>query len=126
MKPTIDFNRIEPHQAAIHERLVNWSDCYRVRYGGKMHPMWRYFKSGARQWHQPEMRKTVDTADAAFIEKQMRHLPTKHREVLVWFYFDNATPAVARRAFGLPYDSLYRHLRDCRQMVINLVDRSAA
>ena len=120
-KPTIDFNRIEPHQAAIHERLVNWSDCYRVRYGGTMHPMWRYFKSGARQWHQPEMRKTVDTADAAFIEKQMRHLPTKHRDVLVYFYFDNAPLALARKAFGLTYEGLWIHLRDCRQMLINRI-----
>ena len=116
-----DFNQVAQHQVAIHERLVNWSNCYRVHYGGKMHPMWRYFKSSARQWHQPEMRRTVDTADAAVIEKKMRHLPEKHRAVLVWFYFDNASPAAARKAFGLTYEGLWIHLRDCRQMLINLL-----
>jgi len=126
MKPAIDFARVEEHQLPIHKRLLNWRDCYIVRSGGKIHPMWRYAKSNSRQWHPPEIRATVDMEDAAVLEKVMRHLPEKHRDVLVWFYFDAASPAVARRAFGLPYDSLYRHLRDCRQMVINLVDRSAA
>ena len=121
-KPTIDFARVEPHQSAIHDRLRNWARWCAVRPQSRVHPMWMHCKSNAWQWHTPEHRETCDLIDAQAIEKVVGTLPTKHRSAVRWCYVYRFAPAIAVRELGLSYDGLYQHVRDARQMVINLVD----
>ena len=119
-KPTIDFNRIEPHQAAIHERLVNWANWVAVRPHSRVQPMFRYYRP-AQHWEAKEFRAPCDLTDAQAIEKVVGTLPPKHREAVRWAYVWRRSPAVMVRELGLTYDGLYKHVRDGRQMVLNLV-----
>lgn len=50
-------------------------------------------------------------------------LPTKHRAAVRWSCVYRNTPAIATRELGFTYDGFYKHIRDSRQMVMNLVDR---
>lgn len=125
MKPTIDFARVEPHQTAIHDRLRNWARWVVVRPQSRVHPMFRYYRP-AQHWEPKEFRETCDILDAAAMEKIVYKLPEWHREAIRWWYVYGGPPSRACKALGLSYDGLYRHLRDGRQMLMNLVVRSAA
>ncbi len=120
--PPPDFARVEPHQLPIHERLRNWARWCCVRPQSQVHPMFRNYRSHAWQWHTPEHRETCDLIDAQALEKVVSTLPTKHRAAVRWAYVWRFTPAIAVREYGLTYDGLYKHVRDGRQMVMNLVD----
>ena len=122
MKPTPDFARVEPHQIAIHDRLRNWARWCAVRPQSRVHPMWMNARSNAWQWHTPEHRETCDLIDAQALEKVVGTLPPKRRAAVRWAYVWRHSPAVMVRELGLTYDGLYRHLRDGRQMILNLVD----
>lgn len=121
-KPAIDFARVEEHQHAIHDRLRNWARWVVVRPQSRIHPMFAQYRSHAWQWHTPEHRETCDLIDAQALEKVVGTLPTKHRAAVRWCYVYRCSPAIAAREIGLSYDGLYRHVRDGRQMVLNLVD----
>ena len=125
-KATIDFSRVEPNQIAIHDRLRNWARWVTPRTGNTVSPMFRGYRSHAWQWHTPEIRETCDMLDAQAIEKTVSKLPEKHRTAVRWAYVYRCTPAIACRELGLSYDGLYRHLRDGRQMLANLVPNHSA
>lgn len=120
---TTDFNHIEPHQAAIHERLRNWSRWVAVRPSSRVHPMFKYYR--ARQpWEPKEFREPCDLIDAQALEKIVGQLPPDHAFALRWAYVWRMSVGDARRAIGVSNDGLYRYLRDGRQMVLNLTERS--
>lgn len=121
MKQQIDFARVEEHQIGIHERLRNWARWCSVRPQTRVHPMFRNYRSHAWQWSTPEVRETCDLIDAQALEKVVSTLPIKHRAAVRWSYVYRASPAIACRELGLSYDGLYRHVRDGRQMCMNLV-----
>lgn len=121
-KQAIDFAKVEPHQHAIHERLRNWAMWVVPRAGYAISPMFRGYRSHAWQWHTPEIRETCDMLDAQAIEKLVGGLPPKHRSAVRWAYVYRVTPAIAARELGLSYEGLFKHLRDGRQMLMNLVD----
>lgn len=116
-----DFNRVEPHQAAIHERLRNWARWVSVRPYSRVQPMFRYYRP-AQHWHEKEFREPCDTLDAAVVEKIVGGLPPDHAFALRWFYVWRMTIGDARRAIGVSSAGLHRYLRDGRQMVINLTE----
>lgn len=121
MKPQHpDFHHIEPHQLAIHDRLVNWAMWVQVRPHSIVQPMWRQYRSNAWQWHPKEYRPSCDTLDAAAMEKIVATLPPDHAFALRWYYVWRMTIGDARRAIGVSSEGLKRYLRDGRQMVINL------
>jgi hypothetical protein len=121
-KPTIDFNRVEPHQQAIHDRLVNWDMWVRVRHHSIVQPMWKQYRSNAWQWHPKEFRPTCDILDAQFIEKAVSRLPRDYAMALRCHYVYNPPLAVIRRELATTTPGVYRMVRDARQMLINLVD----
>ena len=123
MKPTPpDFARVEEHQLPIHERLRNWARWCSVRPRSQIQPMFRQYRSHAWQWHTPELRETCDLIDAQALEKVVSTLPIKHRAAVRWAYVWRHQPYVVCRELALDPVGLWRHLRDGRQMLINLVD----
>ena len=116
-----DFNRIEPHQEAIHERLRNWSRWVIVKPARLVHPMFRMYRP-AQHWDAKEFREPCDTLDAMQVEKIIYKLPETHREAVRWWYVYKCQPHTACRALGLTPDGLNRHVRDGRQMLLNLLD----
>ena len=120
-KSQIDFAAVEIGHIAIHDRLRNWARWVVVRPQARAHPMFRLYKPPP-QWEPRELRESCDLLDAALMEKLVRKLPPKHRGAVRWNYVWRQTPAVAVRELGLSYDGLYRHLREGRQMLVNLVD----
>lgn len=119
----IDYFRVEPHHAAIHERLENWASWVQVRQPSWISPIWKLGKSNGRQWHQPEHRPNCDILDAQFIEKAVYKLPEKHRAAIRWCYVYRYGELKFRREHGLTPDGLMRLLRDARQMLINRLDK---
>ena len=117
----IDFQTVEPHQDAIHERLINWADWVSVRHGTAIHPMWRQAKSNAWQWHIPEYRKTCDILDAQAIEKEIAKLPAQQRDAVRWCYVYRTHPRAAMKRLGLSAEGLLKAIRDGRQMLINRI-----
>jgi len=115
----IDFHAVEPHQLAMHDRLLNWARYVRVRRVMWQAPIWRLGRSGSRQWHSPEPREEVDILDGHALEKAVGALPEKHREAIRWSYVWRTTPAHARRALGVTSDTLCRLVTDGRAMLIN-------
>ena len=70
----IDYSHVKPEHEAIHARLVNWERWARVRpHGWFTHPMFKNFRA-SKQWEaSPHIGTTVDTLDAALIEKSLDH-----------------------------------------------------
>ena len=116
-----DYARVEPHQIEIHERLRNWARWVMSRHGNSVNPMFRNYRSHAWQWHTPEIRETCDVIDAQALEKLVGTLPIKHREAVRWAYVWRYQPHTRCKELGLSPEGLYRHLRDGRQMLINLL-----
>lgn len=116
----IDFFVVEHHQLAIHSRLENWARTVGIwRMTGKQHPMWLKSQSGARQWHEPELREPTDTLDGHRIEKAVAQLPIPHRDALRWNYVHRGGPLHQARKQGVTKDGLLKLVRDARQMLIN-------
>lgn len=115
----IDFSYVEEKHTAIHTRLENWASWVQPRKGPSKHPMWRFAKSNAFQWHPPEIRKTCDTADAQRIEKAVAALPGPHGYAIRWCYVHRTTPARACRDLATNKAGLMQIIRDGRQMLVN-------
>jgi DNA-directed RNA polymerase specialized sigma24 family protein len=117
----VDFHRVEEHQIAMHERLLNWARWLNSGRGGSVSPMFRQYRSNAWQWHPAEHRPFCDTLDAPLMEKTVYKLPEKHRMAVRWLYVYRCAPINACRAMGLSHTGLYQHSRDGRQMLINML-----
>ena len=116
-----DHHHIEAHHRVIDARLVNWARWVKVTPRAQVSPMFRMYQSKSRQWHQPQIRDTVDLLDAQHIEKLMRHLPFKNREAVVWSYvYPELPPAKVRTYLGVTHSGLSQLVKDGRQMLLNL------
>lgn len=121
MKETVDFNRIEPSHAEIHERLLNWARCVAVKAPRWVHPMFKNTKT-SRQWDiDPHISKSSDFLDGHVMEKAVSGLPIPHREAIRWWYVHRNSITSQRRAQGLTLDGLHLMVRDGRQMLKNTV-----
>lgn len=121
MNQKVDFHTVEPHQGAIHERLENWARWVTPGRQSWVAPMFRLYKAPP-QWEPQAFRPTCDMLDAMLLEKAVYHLPDKHRAAVRWAYVHKGGPLHACRGLGLTSEGLYRHLRDGRQMLLNLLD----
>lgn len=118
IRETVDFAYIEPQHGDIHARLLNWGRWAEVRPSYTVCPMFRMARSNSRQWHQPEVRDTIDVLDAAKLERAVAGLPVPHRDAIRWFYvIKHPAERAYRRKHGLRPEGLLRALRDARQML---------
>ena len=114
-----DIFRIAATHEDIHLRLENWARWVTPRRQAWMHPMWAKGRSNGRQWHAPEPRPSIDQLAAAKMEAAVFHLPTKHREVIRWWYVYKTSELQMRRRFGLTTQGLIDLVSAARQMLIN-------
>lgn len=121
MKHSVDFSHVEPHQTAMHDRLLNWARWVTPGSPSMVSPMFRQYRSHSWQWHTPEIRTTCDELDATLVEKTVAKLPEKHRTAVRWGYVYRCSPSAAMRELGVSNDGLAKLLRDGRQMLINLL-----
>lgn len=117
----VDYWHVEDHQIPVHKRLVNWASWVRPRPPWWQHPMWRWSRSNARQWHQPVLRDPIDSLDAVKVEKTIAALPMPNKQALRWCYVFCSSPHKIRRQLGLSESALQKLLRDSRQMLVNLL-----
>lgn len=64
-----DYHHVSPEHEAVHNRLVNWALWADPRTASTVAPMFRLFRSKARQWHQPRLQPALDTLDAIKLER---------------------------------------------------------
>ena len=67
-----DYHHVSPEHADIHARLVNWALWADPRQRSMIAPMFRLYKSKARQWHAPDVKPALDTLDAIKLEQAVR------------------------------------------------------
>lgn len=116
----VDYNHVQAHHEAIHERLMNWARWVRVRPNGwATHPMFRMYQSKARQWEAPVIQNPVDTLDAVQVEKAVSALPVKHREAIRWSYVHCRDPLGMARTLAVTKQGLADLVNDGRTMLKN-------
>lgn len=116
----LDFFVVEHHQLGIHLKLENWSRWVSIkRDSGKQHPMWAKSQSGARQWHEPELREPTDLLGGQAMEKAVAMLPVKHRDAIRWNYVWRGGPLHMARRLGVSREGLIDLVRQGRQMLVN-------
>ena len=104
---SVDFNRVQDHHRAIHQRHENWRRWVTVRpVGWQTHPMFRMYQSKNRQWEIPVLHDPLNTLDAVLVEKAVAALPTKHRDAIRWSYVHCGNPAGMARALAVSKQGL--------------------
>ena len=115
----VDFNVIEKKHEEIHRRLENWAAWCK---GGEeviaASPMFRLYRPD--NYGREASAPTVDGTDAQRIAKAMVQLPIKHRVAVNWFYVKPVSPLKTCKTLGLSMEGLADHVRDGRQMLINI------
>ena len=118
-RDAVDFTLIPDHQAAIHERLINWARAQRNGSGGDCSPMFRQYRS-TEVWAETHASIPVNQGDATRINAAWKMLPTQHRLALAWYYI---TPTMgvkkACQGIGCKPAVLMVYAIDGRQMLIN-------
>lgn len=118
---TYDFAHVEPHHAAIHERLRNWSRWVSVQPARQVSSMFKLYRP-AQHWHEKEFREPCDLLDAQVVEKLVCSLPGHLSGPLKWYYVYDNPVSRACSSMGMSKEALARSLREARQALINLVD----
>ena len=119
MPAYVDFHYVEPHQSAMHDRLVNWARWCAGRPTYWVQPMFRAYRSAAIYWHGAEAKIEVDILCAQAIEKAVSALPDEHRHAIRWCYVFRTSPAACAREIGCTLAALQQYVRNGRQMLIN-------
>lgn len=121
MRPHTDFNYIPTRQDQINLRLEEWAQWVRVRpQPWKAQPMWRFAQSKARQWHEPEHKREIDTNKAHEVERAVSFLPDKHRAAIRWCYVFQSVPVGTMRSqLGVTRDGLLDLIVRGRDMLNN-------
>lgn len=115
----VDFNVIEKKHEEIHRRLENWARwCWGGGGGSSALPMFRLYRPD--NFERGPIRDQIDGTDAQRIMKAMFQLPEKHRVAVNWCYVKPVNPTKVAKTLGLSLEGLAEHVRDGRQMLINL------
>lgn len=115
-----DVFRVEPHHYEIHARLENWARWSKSDGRAKqMSPMFRQYRSNWRQWHEPENTSPIYDSDAWKVEKVVMSLPTRFKDLLLWYYIWKAPVHAAQRAFASTQLNLWLDVSKAREMVDN-------
>lgn len=109
-----DYCHVAPEHYAIHERLVNWALWVDPGSNSAVAPMFRLYRSKARQWHTPELRPAINTQDAQRIEQAVRALSADQRDALRWCYVRKSSPARQCKAIGCTHEGLYHLIQEGR------------
>lgn len=122
MKEHIDLNHVPARHDAINLRLEEWARYVRV--SPKVwacQPMFRLYKSKARQWEvDPHIPVSINTLAAHEIERAVSILPPSHRTAIRWCYVFSFVPVgKVRRELGVTNDALAQLIHDARSMLIN-------
>lgn len=119
----IDLHHIPERHQAIDERLHEWAAWVKDRPNAwKTQPMFRMFRSLARQWHAPEPKREINTLQAHEVERAVCLLPDPYRAVIRWAYVFAYIPDNAvRRQHGLTRAALAETLDKGRDMVKNRI-----
>jgi len=102
-----DYCHVAPEHYAIHDRLVNWALWVNPGSRSAMAPMFRLYRSKARQWHEPRLQPAINTQDAQLIEQAVRALSADQRDALRWCYVRKYSPARQCRLIGCTHEGLY-------------------
>lgn len=121
----VDYNHVQAHHEAIHERLMNWERWVRVRpHGWFTHPMFKNFRA-SKQWEaSPHIGTPVDTLDAALMEKAVSALPEKHRAAVRWSYVHCGNPVAMARSLAVSKQGLADLVDAGRTMLQNRIGKS--
>lgn len=114
----VDFAHVPPHQADMHDRLINWARWCASSNRGQSHPMFRGVKP-AQHWDGITARLEVDAIDAQFVEKAVAKLPEAHRWAVRWCYVYRISPSACARFLACSLEMLLHYVVDGRQMLIN-------
>jgi DNA-directed RNA polymerase specialized sigma24 family protein len=120
-KTVVDFEKIEPHQLAMHDRLRNWSRWVSVAPAKEVSAMFKLYEA-PQHWEPKAFRETCDVLDAQHIENLIRTLPVVHSGPLRWFYVYQTKASKACSSMRFSRDTLHRHLYDARQAMMTLLD----
>lgn len=117
----IDFHHVPTRQDQIHIRLEHWGRwCMANPTGGNVAPMFRLYRSKARQWEMPVIHVSVPVRDNLEIERAVRFVPEPYRTVLRWAYcFQWVPPGAVARECACSKRELAEKLIKARDMVIN-------
>lgn len=120
----VDYFFVAPHHIGIDQRCQNWARYVQVHRPGWVGPIWKLGRSHGRQWHQPEVKDPIDTADGAKIERAVAGLPAPERHVLRWAYVRRYGELKCRRELGggdpIEPELLFRLLEDGRDQLLLL------
>lgn len=121
MSRTVDFSSIPTRQDAIHVRLEQWGRWVTDMSDGRhVHPMFRLYRSKARQWEMPMLRANVPPRDNLEIERAVRWTPEPHRTILRWAYCFPWVPVSAiMREAACSRQDVADKLLQARDMVMN-------
>jgi len=124
VQETVDYCHVKPEHDAIHQRLENWARWVRVRpHGWATHPMWRKALT-SKQWEvSPAVPVTVNTLDAADMEKAVSALPVKHREAVRWSYVYGRDPLAMARTLAVSKQGLADLVDSGRTMLKNRIEK---
>ena len=125
VQESVDYSHVPERHAAIHARLENWARWVRVRpHGWCTHPMFKNFRA-SKQWEaSPHISTTVDTIDAALIEKAVYALPEKHRAAIRWSYVHAGNPVAMARSLAVSKQGLADLVDAGRTMLQNRIGKS--
>lgn len=116
----IDFHLVADSHLGIHQRLEAWARWVRVRpHGWQVQPMFRQFRSGWRQWHEPILRVPVNVPEAVEMEKAVSLLPEKERDAIRWCYVMCGNPEKMARRLSVSMNGLLELVARGRTMLSN-------
>ena len=115
----VDFSHVEPHQAAMHDRLLNWARACRSAPGNSASPMFRLYRPSGHWNDAVPTTVAVDQSDAVRVARGVQALPEPHMHALNWHYLSDGNVSAGRRKLACSAVALAQYVRDARQMLIN-------
>jgi len=123
--PSADWLTIDPDQREIDTQLANWARWVAGRPASVTCPMFRLMRSNFARasYGAPTAMASVDSQAAMRVEKSMRYLPERARELLKGFYVLEAHPRRLCRFLGINIRDLAGELNAARRMLVNILRR---
>lgn len=119
MREYVDFSHVPAHQAAMHDRLLNWARACRSAPGNSASPMFRLYRA-SKHWNDvAPTTLAVDQSDAVKVARGVQALPEPHMHAINWHYLSDGNVSAGRRKLACTAVALARYVRDARQMLIN-------
>jgi hypothetical protein len=123
--PSADWLHVPTELRDIDDALVAWGRWCAGRPSPETSPMFRLFRQtfARASYGAPTPRPSVDAGAALKLEKVMRYLPERARQLLRGWYVLEAHPRRLCRFVGIRPSDLAGELNAARRMVVNLLRR---